>query len=131
MLNEAPLHASLKALYAQPSDTLEAPIDGFVVDILQADGIIEIQTGSFGNMKRKLHKLLDDYRIRVVYPIAHERWIIKLPVSIAALVKHPNFELEMVLIREEQIRRFDGNKSWRRRDGRWMNVDCWKLSIDV
>jgi len=140
MLNEAPLHASLKALYAQPSDTLEAPVDGFVVDILQSDGIIEIQTGSFGNMKRKLNRLLDDYRIRVVYPIAHERWIIKLPkkkrdietrrkspkrqgleavfrelVSIAALIKHPNFELEMVLIREEQIRRFDGNTSWRRK----------------
>lgn len=140
MLNEAPLHASLKALYALPGDAQEVPIEGFVVDILRSDSIIEIQTGSFGNMKRKLSRLLKDYRIRVVYPVAHERWIVKLPVkksdsetrrksprrqgleavfrelvSIAGLVAHPNFELEVLLIREEQVRRFDGNKSWRRK----------------
>ncbi len=36
-------------------------------------------------------------------------------VSFPALIAHPNFCLHVVLTQEEEIRRFDGNRSWRRR----------------
>jgi hypothetical protein len=35
-------------------------------------------------------------------------------VRIPDLLKHPNFSLEVLLIREEEIRRVDGKGSWRR-----------------
>ena len=39
-LNEKPLHAALKAWYAQPGDRLEVAVDGFVVDIVRGDLLI-------------------------------------------------------------------------------------------
>jgi hypothetical protein len=36
-------------------------------------------------------------------------------VSIAGLLAHPNFSLHVVLIQEEQIRRPDTTRSWRRK----------------
>ena len=61
-LNEGFLHHELKQHYAT-KETLdsgvaarfEVPLEGFVVDILLSDHrIVEIQTGSFGAMKRKM-----------------------------------------------------------------------------
>ena len=34
LLNEKPLHASLKKLYTQPGDQIETVVDGFVIDIV-------------------------------------------------------------------------------------------------
>jgi hypothetical protein len=41
-LNEKPLHAALKQWYAEPEDRIEAPVDGFTVDIVRGDLLIEI-----------------------------------------------------------------------------------------
>jgi hypothetical protein len=54
LLNEKPLHASLKEWYAQPGDRFEVPVDGFVIDIVRDDLLLEIQTGSFGSIKSKI-----------------------------------------------------------------------------
>ena len=35
LLNEKPLHASLKQWYARPGDRFEVPVDGFVIDIVR------------------------------------------------------------------------------------------------
>lgn len=139
-LNEKPLHAALKRWYAQPDDELEVSVDGFVVDIVRGDLLVEIQTGSFASIRRKLVGLTAHHSVRLVYPIAQEKWIVKLPedegdrphrrkspkrgtlvhvfeelVSFPALLSKPKFSLEVLLIKEEEIRRRDGTRGWRRK----------------
>jgi hypothetical protein len=139
-LNEKPLHAALKEWYARPGDQFETPVDGYVVDIVRGDLLIEIQTQNFAAIKRKLTRLVAQHPVRLVYPIARERWIIKLAkdgqtslgrrksprrgalehvfeelVSFPGLLSNPNFSLEVLLIQEEQVRRYDGRRGWRRR----------------
>ena len=139
-LNEKPLHAALKEWYAQPGDHTEVPLEGYVIDIVRNDLLIEIQTGNFANIKAKIADLVERHRIRLVCPIAKERWLLKLPrdgrgrpirrrspkrgsvldvfhelVSLASLVPQPNFSVEVLLIQEEEVRRFDAQRAWRRR----------------
>jgi hypothetical protein len=138
--NEKSLHAALKQWYAQPGDQLEAKVDGFVVDIVRGDLLIEIQTRNLAAIRRKLHALLDRHHVRLVYPIAQEKWIVrktglgkkilgrrKSPkvgrlsdlfeelVSIPDLINHENLVLEIALIQEEEIRHADGRGGWRRK----------------
>jgi hypothetical protein len=140
LLNEKPLHASLKTWYAQPEDLLEVMVDGFVIDIVRDNLLLEIQTGSFASIKSKLLTLARAHRIRLIYPIAQEKWIVKLAkdkggsvtrrkspkrgrvedlfremVSFPQLLANPNFSLQVLLIREEEVRRYEGKRSWRRK----------------
>ena len=50
---------------------------GFIADIFNDGEIIEIQTGSFYPMKKKIEFYLDktDYRITVVHPLAAKKWV--------------------------------------------------------
>ena len=139
-LNESPLHAALKARYAQPGDRFEVPIDGFIVDIVRGDLLVEIQTRNFAAIKRKLAALTTDHPVRLVYPVAREKWIVRLAedrrsrlsrrkspkrggvehvfeelVHIPKLLSSPNFSLDVLLIQEEEVRRYDGRRRWRRR----------------
>ncbi|MEZ4832454.1 MAG: hypothetical protein R2873_10725 [Caldilineaceae bacterium] len=138
-LNENPLHAALKQWYADPDDRLEAPLHGYVIDIVRQDLLIEIQTGGFSPIARKLLTLLSTHRVRLVHPIAQNKWILKLSeddetisrrkspkrgrihdifaplTAIPHLLLHPRFELEVLLIDVEEIQRFDGKRGWRRK----------------
>jgi hypothetical protein len=141
-LSEKSLHAALKAHYAQPDDWVEYPVEGYIVDIVRPGDscqCIEIQTRNLAQMKPKLLTLLDQYPVRLVYPIAQERYIVKMDpsgvilsrrkspkkgtilhvfselVSFPTLVTHPHFSLDVVLIHEEEIWMNDGAGSWRRR----------------
>jgi hypothetical protein len=132
-LQERSLHAALKKWYAQPGDEIEVPLEGFHIDIVRGDLLIEIQTRNFFAMKRKLHKLLENHRLRLVHPIAQEKWLVRVAadgvteisrrrspkrgtfadifdelVSIPSLLDHPNFSLEILLIHEAEIRRVRG-----------------------
>jgi hypothetical protein len=112
----------LKADYAEPGDRFEVPLDGFVIDIVRDGSLIEIQTGSFGAMGKKLDHLLPSNQIVVVYPIAVETYLQKPGVtprkspkhgsvydlfaelvSIPTLVDHPNLSLEVVLVAVTKI----------------------------
>jgi len=137
LLNERHLHAALKRWYVQPNDRLEAPVDGFVVDIVRDDLLIEIQTGNFSSVKRKLQALVARHPVRLIYPIAREKWIVKLGeggggrrkspkrgrieevfgelVSFPKLLLEENFALEVLFTQEEEVRRYDGRRGWRRR----------------
>lgn len=113
-----------------------------MVDIVRGELLIEIQTKNFSSIKRKLEKLIVNHPVRLVYPIPRQKWITRLnlvdgediPVSrrksprrgifedvfyelvrVPGLLKHPNFSLELLLIEEEEVRRFDGVRGWRRR----------------
>jgi hypothetical protein len=139
-LNEKPLHAALKTFYAQQGDRLEVKVAGYVIDILRDESLIEIQTGNFSAIKSKVLDLISKYPLRVVYPIAQEKWILKLPedgigkpnkrkspkrgriieifnelVSFPDLITEPNFSLEVVMIQEEEVRRYVGKRKWRNR----------------
>jgi len=140
LLNEKPLHASLKEWYAQPGDRFEVAVDGFVIDLVRDSLLLEVQTGNFASIKSKLKDLVRAHQIRLIYPIAQEKWIIKLAkgkrggvtrrkspkrgqvedlfwemVSFPQLLANRNFSLEVLMIREEEVRRYEGRRKWRRR----------------
>jgi hypothetical protein len=130
VLREGPLHAAVKALLAEPGDRLEVPVGRFVIDLVRADGeLVEVQTGGFGALGVKLDALLDEHRMRVVHPVAAERRIVRVDehgqvlaarrspkrataaavfdklVAFPSLLTHPNLTIEVLLLREDHLRR--------------------------
>jgi hypothetical protein len=129
VLREGPLHAAIKAMLAVPGDQFEVPIGGFVIDLVRADGeLVEVQTGGFSALGRKLDALLDTHRFRIVYPVAAERRIVRVDgdgqitsvrrspkrasvvdvfdrlVAFPSLLTHPHLTIEMLLLREDHVR---------------------------
>ena len=140
LLGEKPLHASLKRWCAETGDRIEAPVDGFVIDIIRDDLLIEIQTRGFASMKRKLTTLLENgHRVRIVHPIPVQKWIVKIDedgevlsrrrspkhgtaldvfaelVSFPALIANDLLEIEILLVHEEEYRRHEPGRAWRRK----------------
>ncbi len=58
---ERSLHAALKAWAAQPGDRLEAALEGWVIDILRSDLLLEVQTRNFSALHGKLESLLPQH----------------------------------------------------------------------
>lgn len=77
-LNERSLHRALKQRYAARGGTVEGVVGGYVADVLLGDRIVEIQTGSFSSLKRKLPRLLAEYPVTLVHPIARDRFIVRM-----------------------------------------------------
>lgn len=150
--NEGHLHAALKAWYAEAGDELETEVDGYIIDLVRGPLLVEIQTGNFTALKKKLARLLPEHPLRLVYPIAFEKWIVKLDedeetrlsrrkspkrgavehvfyelVRIPHLLRHPNFSLEILLIQEEEHRIYDGSRAWRRRG--WVTHERYLLEV--
>jgi len=141
-MREGPLHAAVKALLAGPGDRLEVPVGRFVIDLVRADGeLVEVQTGGFGALGRKLDALLDDHRFRIVHPVAAERRIVRADehgevlsarrspkrasavdvlgklVAFPSLLSHPNLTVEVLLLREDHVRAPQPDTTgWRKRD---------------
>jgi hypothetical protein len=127
---EGSLHAALKARYAASvaGSRVEAAVDGFVVDVVGPDELVEIQTASFASARRKLERLVDSHRVVLVHPVPVEKWLVRVDadgailrrrrspkrglaldlfdelVHIPGLLGHPNFRIELALICEEEIR---------------------------
>lgn len=74
-LSEKTVHAVMKNYYAPDTDMHEIPIANFVADIYTGSEIIEIQTRSFNNLRRKLTAFLPEYPVTIVYPIPHVKWL--------------------------------------------------------
>jgi hypothetical protein len=150
-LSEKSLHANIKNWFREPADKVEKKVDGFVIDIVRDDWLIEIQTGNFSAIRRKLAYLLRDHAVHLVHPIAVEKWIVRQSgtgieigrrrspkqgrvidifaelVRIPDTVMDPNLTIEVLLIREEEIRRDDGKGSRRRK--RWSIQDRRLLEV--
>ena len=151
-LAEKSLHAAIKAYLAQPGDLIETSLDGYVIDILRGEQIIEVQTGNFSAMKQKLSKLLGaGHPVRVMYPLPVRKWIVRetgngewigrrksptqrRPVEVFRqlvylphILPHPNFSLEVLLTHQEEIWRDDGQGSWRRKG--WSLFDHQLLEV--
>jgi hypothetical protein len=128
-LREGALHRSLKELYAAPGDAFEVRVDGYVIDLVRADGeLVEIQTGGFSPLRTKLDALLDAHRLRIVHPIPAQRRIVRMSedgevlsvrpspkkpravqifenlVSFPTLLTHPHLTIEVLLCKEDHVR---------------------------
>ncbi len=153
-VREGHLHASLKERYLEPGDSVEVAVDGYIVDILRRDLVIEIQTGNFSRIAAKVRKLVSDHTVRLVHPVPRARWIVKQSqngdgtvsrrksprrgdvvdvfaelVSFPELITHENFQLDIVLTQEEEVRMHvvDGHRRWRRRG--WAPVERRLLDV--
>jgi hypothetical protein len=151
-LAERSLHAALKEYLRQPGDEVEVKLGRYVIDLVRDDLLIEVQTRHLYALRPKLAALLDaGHRVHLVHPLPAERWIVrqdaagrplgrrKSPkratvydifgelVRIPDLAAHPALTVEVLLIREEDIWRDDGQGSWRR--GRWSVVDRRLLGV--
>lgn len=137
---ESSLHSAIKKWYFLEGDKLEVNVDGFVVDIVRGDLLIEIQTANFSAIRTKLLRLLNEHKVRLVYPIPRVKWIFHvtpatgetfgkrrspkkggLPDLFSELVRIPtlfskgNFSVEVLMIEVEEVRCEDGRGSWRRK----------------
>jgi hypothetical protein len=150
-LAEGSLHAALKQWYGRDADLFEQPVDGYVVDIVRGQQLIEIQTGNFTAIKPKLGRLLANHPVHLLYPVAQEKWIVrqtavgellsrrKSPkrgqildvfhelVRLPHLMTHPNLSLGVLLTQQEEIWCDDGRGSWRRK--RWSIADRRLLAV--
>jgi hypothetical protein len=138
--NESSLHAALKRWYAEPGDRLEVALEGYIIDIVRGDTLIEIQTGDFYSIRPKVKALLENHILRLVYPVAKNKWLIKLDpdtgerigrrkspkhgswadlfdelIRFPHLANHPNLQILVALTQEEELRCADGQGSWRRK----------------
>lgn len=132
-LNEGPLHAYLKNRYEPRQELHEVKVGGYVADIANEEGCIEIQTRSFGKMKKKLKALLDQGQVTLVYPVARLKWVLWIDPAtgevsnrrkspkrtqpadvfyelqwISELLDHPNLRLLVVSMEIEEYKNLDG-----------------------
>lgn len=132
-LGEKTLHAVLKRYFEPHEDNHEIRVVGYVADIVGEDGIIEIQTGNFAYLRKKLAAFLEYAPVTVVYPMSRTKWIFwvdeetgavaekrKSPKSmkpndafyqlyfIREFLSHPNFRLKLVFLETEEYRRLNG-----------------------
>jgi hypothetical protein len=144
VLREGPLHAAVKDLLARPGDRAEVKVEGYIIDLVRADGeLVEIQTGGFSPLGPKLDALLDGHRMRIVHPVAARRRIVRIDehgevlsarrsplragvldvfdrlVSFPSLLAHPHLTIEILLCEEDHVRAPEATRSRsgrRRRD---------------
>lgn len=137
---EYDLHASLKSILSEPDDRIEVPVEGYYIDIVRGDLLIEIQTGNFQKLRKKLNDLLSNHPIRIVYPVVVTKWIKRLDqksgkilscrkspkrgrtedvfdhlVYLVDFISHENLSIEIIYVQEETILINDGKGSWRRK----------------
>ena len=148
---ESSLHLGLKRWYASLDDRLEVAVDGAIIDIVRGSQLIEIQTGNFSAIRKKLQLLLENHTVRLVHPIPATRWIVKQDqegrvlsrrrspkrgtlvhvfsqlVYLHDLIHYANFSMEVLMIEDEELRINDGKGSWRRKG--WSISD--RILVDV
>jgi hypothetical protein len=151
-LNEGALHAQLKDWYRRRGDRIEQVVDGFVVDLVRGNLLVEIQTGSFAPLRRKLDLLTRRHRVRLVAPVPLVRRIIRLSddgeilsarrsprrgrvedifnllVSIPSLLCCPRFELELILSHQDELRAYRQGQAYRRHG--WVVVGRRLVSVE-
>lgn len=127
-LGEKSLHRAIK-YYLEPNSAYhEVPVGRHIADILRDGHIIEVQTGSFTPLARKLPALLERFPVTVVYPIPHYKYIHYIEETgevsagrrspktgafwdcffelsrIAALIPHPHLTLHLMLVDLQEYR---------------------------
>ena len=140
---ETSLHRQLKALYAGLEARVEQRLDGYRIDAVRGDELIEIQHGSLSAIGNKIERLLERHRVLVVKPLVVRKTLVRLRkkggkeierrqspkrgsildlfeelVYFTRLFPHPNLTIETPLVEVEE-RRYPGHgrrRRWRQKD---------------
>ena len=148
---ETSLHRQLKALYAEDESQTEVRLGSFRIDAIADGELIEIQHGSLAAIRRKIARLVQKHRVRVVKPIVARKYLIKqdkrggkvlsrrrspkvgTPLSLfdelvyfTGVFPHERLVLELVLVDVEEWR-YPGHGRRRRRRDRDHQVEDQKL----
>ena len=132
-LGEKTLHAALKNYYEPDPRLHEIRYKGLVADIMRDGEIIEIQTGSFFHLRRKLEVFCAENSVTVVYPIARSKNIVTVDpetgealskrrspkkgtpyeayaelIHIMPFLKEPNLTVRAVMVDLDEYRVFRG-----------------------
>ncbi len=132
-LGEKTVHAILKNYLVTDESCHEIKIGGFYADMVNENGIIEIQTRSFDKLRKKLEIFLELSSVTIVYPIPYTKWLRwvneetgeispprKSPKSgtpymifpelykIKNYLLHPNLRLHIILMNLEEYRFLNG-----------------------
>jgi len=135
--HESSLHRELKFQYAGQDGQTEAEVAGFVADGINAEGeYIEVQTGSFGPLKKKAVAMR---RLKIIHPVIIAKYIevynkkgrlqyrrksprkgtpwdlFDVLVYAPDLALIPGLVIELALVDAAEQRVQDGKGSWRRR----------------
>jgi len=150
-MGQTSLHESIKQWYSRPGDQLEAWVDGYLIDIVRGELLIEVQTSNFSSIKGKVRDLLRTHFVRVVHPVVINKWIVRLDsdgenvsrrksprrgrvedlfrelVYMPTIWRSSNLSLEVLRIDAEDVLIDDGKGSWRRKywsvhDKRLVNI---------
>jgi hypothetical protein len=140
---ETSLHRALKDIYADRHSRLEVAVDGYRIDVVRGDQLIEIQHGSLAAIRDKIRRLLDGHDVLVVKPIVVRRLLVRRRakkgrvvarrqspkrgkildlfhdlVYFTTVFPHPRLALEVPLVDVEEWR-YPGHgrrRRWRARD---------------
>jgi hypothetical protein len=132
-LGEKTLHAVLK-LYIEPQQANhEKKVGRYVADILNENGITEVQTRNFSAFRKKLECFLAQNKVTVVYPIAQIKWLTWIDTAtgqatikrkspktgkpyniffelyrIKHLLQHPNLSFCICMLEMQELRYLNG-----------------------
>jgi hypothetical protein len=134
---ETTLHRQLKGMYGVTDADREVRVDGYRIDAVAADVLVEVQVASLAAIRRKIVDLVQRRRVLVVKPVAVRTYIVRRRgpdglveggryspatrdaseffldfVHFAKVFPHPNLSLELLLIEEEEHR--VARRTWRR-----------------
>ncbi len=134
---ETTLHRQLKELYGIAAADREVRIDGYRIDAVADDLLIEVQVASLAAIRRKVVDLVARHRVLVVKPVVIRSYIVRRKpllggilgsrysptvhdpseffldfVHFAKVFPHPNLSMEILLIEQEEHR--VPRKTWRR-----------------
>lgn len=74
---ETSLHRQLKALYDDGRGAFEVPVDGFRIDVVAENRLVEIQHAPLAAIRRKVAQLLARHDVLVVKPIVIRKRLFK------------------------------------------------------
>ncbi len=133
MLKEKSMHAILKLTLEPNEMNHEIKMGKYVADIVNDDGVIEIQTRNFNAMRDKLTFFLQTEQVTIVYPIPHIKYLLWIDEESGEISKrrkspkkgefydafyelykikqwltHPNLKIKLLLIDTEEYRNLNG-----------------------
>jgi hypothetical protein len=140
---ETSLHRQLKALYSAEPAAQEVRVETFRIDAVHQGRLIEIQQGSLGAIRSKIRRLLEEYDVTVVKPLAAQKLLVRRKkaggkiistrrsprhetiadlfadlVYFVEVFPHPRLTLEVVLTHQEEHRVPARKRWWRGPDFR-------------